>query len=132
MKLAAADYGFQLERKYEAIDNPADVQREADGTWVIKAGARVRGHVTMSNQAPRYHVAPVDPLPAGLEPLNPELVTTEQLPQESREEAINRGGSGIYDLLSLMDRQECLSYFTREKGTNDEGAFEHSKAPSLF
>ena len=45
LKLDAADYGFALERKYEAIDNPADVQREADGTWLIKAGARVRVRV---------------------------------------------------------------------------------------
>ena len=42
LKLAAADYGFRVERKYEAIDDPADVRREADGTWHIKAGARVR------------------------------------------------------------------------------------------
>ena len=74
---------FQIERKYEAIDDPADVQREPDGTWVIKAGARVRVRVTMSNPARRYHVALVDPLPAGLEPLNPELATTERLPEES-------------------------------------------------
>ena len=97
LKIAAADYGFQLERKYEAVDNPADVQREADGGWLIKAGARVRVRVTMSNPARRYHVALVDPLPAGLEPLNPELATTEQLPEGSREEGVSRGGSGIYD-----------------------------------
>ena len=71
LKLAAADYGFQVERKYEAIDDPADVQRETDGTWVIKAGARVRVRVTMSNPARRYHVALVDPLPAGLEAAEP-------------------------------------------------------------
>jgi uncharacterized protein YfaS (alpha-2-macroglobulin family) len=97
LKLAAADYGFQIERKYEAIDDPADVKLEPDGTWVIKAGSRVRVHVTMSNPARRYHVALVDPLPAGLEPLNPELATTERLPDESSETRINRGGRGIYD-----------------------------------
>jgi uncharacterized protein YfaS (alpha-2-macroglobulin family) len=97
LKLAAADYGFQIERKYEAIDDPADVQLEPDGTWVIKAGARVRVRVTMSNPARRYHVALVDPLPAGLEPLNPELATTEGVPEESSETRINHGGRGIYD-----------------------------------
>ena len=97
LKLAAADYGFQIERKYEAIDDPSDVTREPDGTWVIKAGTRVRVRVTMSNPARRYHVALVDPLPAGLEPLNPELATTERLPEESSETRINRGGRGIYD-----------------------------------
>jgi uncharacterized protein YfaS (alpha-2-macroglobulin family) len=97
LKLAAADYGFVIERKYEAIDNPADVQQESDGVWLIKAGARVRVRVTMSNPARRYHVALVDPLPAGLEPLNQELATTERLPDESREEGVAHGGGGIYD-----------------------------------
>lgn len=97
LKISAADYGFQVERKYEAVDNPADVQREADGGWLIKAGARVRVRVTMSNPARRYHVALVDPLPAGLEPLNPELATTEKLPDESTEAGVARGGRGIYD-----------------------------------
>ena len=51
----------------------------------------------MSNPARRYHVVLVDPLPAGFEPLNPELATTERLPEQSREEAVKRGGRGIYD-----------------------------------
>ena len=29
LKLAAADYGFVVERKYEAIDDPADVTRRS-------------------------------------------------------------------------------------------------------
>ncbi|HEX8923093.1 MAG TPA: alpha-2-macroglobulin family protein, partial [Pyrinomonadaceae bacterium] len=97
LKLAAADYGFKVERKYVAIDNPSDVRRDEDGTWHIKAGARVRVTLTMSNPARRYHVALVDPLPAGLEALNPELAVTEKLPDESTEAGIYRGGSGIYD-----------------------------------
>lgn len=97
LKIAAADYGFVVERKYEAVDDPADVKREADGGWLIKAGARVRVRVTLSNPARRYHVALVDPLPAGLEPLNPELATTEKLPAESSEQGVSRGGNGIYD-----------------------------------
>jgi uncharacterized protein YfaS (alpha-2-macroglobulin family) len=97
LKLAAADYGFKVERKYEAIDDPSDVRRDADGTWHIKAGARVRVRVTISNPARRYHVALVDPLPAGLEALNPELAVTERLPDESTEAGIYRGGRGISD-----------------------------------
>jgi uncharacterized protein YfaS (alpha-2-macroglobulin family) len=34
----------------------------------------------MVAQARRYHVALVDPLPAGLEILNPELAVTEAIP----------------------------------------------------
>jgi hypothetical protein len=73
LNLAAADYGFQITRQYEAVDNSNDVKQLADGSWTIRAGARVRVRVQMINQLNRYHVALVDNLPAGLEILNPEL-----------------------------------------------------------
>jgi uncharacterized protein YfaS (alpha-2-macroglobulin family) len=98
LKLEAADYGFRVERKYEAIDNPSDVRRDEEGTWHIKAGARVRIRLRMLNPARRYHVALVDPLPAGLEALNPELAVTEKLPDESTEAGISTSGSGISDV----------------------------------
>ncbi len=73
LHLKAADHGFTVERIYEAIDNPDDVKRNADGSWRIKAGASVRVKLTMSTSARRYHVALVDPMPAGFEALNPAL-----------------------------------------------------------
>jgi uncharacterized protein YfaS (alpha-2-macroglobulin family) len=82
LNLAAADYGFRVERIYEAVDDPADVRHDADGTWHIRAGARVRVRVKMFNPARRYHVALVDPLPAGLEALNPELAGADTLPPD--------------------------------------------------
>jgi alpha-2-macroglobulin len=72
----ALDMGFVVERKYEAIDNPDDVQQNADGKWIIKAGAKVKVHLTMVADNRRYHVALVDPLPAGLEIVNPALSIT--------------------------------------------------------
>ncbi len=81
LNLAPADHGFAVQRAYEAVDNPQDVSRDADGTWRIKAGARVRSRVTMVAPSRRYHVALVDPLPAGLEPLNPSLAVTEKIPE---------------------------------------------------
>ena len=62
--LSSADYGFTVERSYEAVDRPEDVQREADGGWRIKAGARVRVRMTMAAPSRRYHVALVDYSPA--------------------------------------------------------------------
>ena len=50
LKLAAADYGFTVERVYEAVDDPQDVRRDADGTWRIKAGATVRVRLTWPRQ----------------------------------------------------------------------------------
>jgi alpha-2-macroglobulin len=83
LKLAPADYGFTVLRKYEAVDNPEDVKQNTDGSWTIKAGARVRVKLTMVAQARRYHVALVDPLPAGLEILNPDLAVTEPIPADT-------------------------------------------------
>ncbi|KMQ49827.1 Uncharacterized protein CHISP_3238 [Chitinispirillum alkaliphilum] len=71
--------GFQVERHYMGVDNNNDVLRLEDGTWKIKAGAKVRVTVKMSAQSHRHHVALVDPLPAGLEPLNPTLAVTSNL-----------------------------------------------------
>ena len=70
------DRGFEVSRSYEAVDDPADVRRDDDGTWHIRAGARVRISLAMTARARRHHVALVDPLPAGLEPLDPSLATT--------------------------------------------------------
>ena len=82
LALAPADHGFVVARRYEAIDDPRDVTRGSDGTWHIKAGARVRVRVSLVNEARRYHVALVDPLPAGLEILNPALATTAAIPAD--------------------------------------------------
>ncbi len=83
LNLKPADYGFTVLRSYEAVDNADDVKQEADGRWTIKAGARVRVRLTMVAQARRTHVALVDPLPAGLEILNPELAVTEEIPTDT-------------------------------------------------
>jgi len=93
LNLKAADYGFTVERTYEAIDRPDDVKRDADGTWHIKAGARVRVRLTMIAPGRRYHVALVDPMPAGLESLNPVLATTEVVPEDERPTGVRQYGS---------------------------------------
>ncbi|HEY0191209.1 MAG TPA: hypothetical protein VGC42_08830, partial [Kofleriaceae bacterium] len=86
LQLAAADYGFVVERRYEAVDDPKDVTRAADGVWHVRAGARVRVRLTMVNENRRYHVALVDPLPAGFETLNPALATTGPIPTDPGEQ----------------------------------------------
>jgi uncharacterized protein YfaS (alpha-2-macroglobulin family) len=86
LKLPPADYGFVVERRYQAVDNAGDVTRQADGTWKIKAGARVRVRLTMVNENRRYHVALVDPMPAGLEAMNPALAVTGPIPLDPQEQ----------------------------------------------
>ncbi|MDT4897799.1 MAG: alpha-2-macroglobulin [Acidobacteriota bacterium] len=92
LKLKAADYGFTVERVYEAIDNPSDVRRDSDGTWHIRSGATVRVRLTMAAPARRYHVALVDPLPAGLEAMNPALAVTGDIPADEKDNPAKRGG----------------------------------------
>jgi len=44
--------------------------------WHVKSGAKVRVKVTMVNDSRRTNMVLIDPLPAGLEPLNPVLANT--------------------------------------------------------
>jgi uncharacterized protein YfaS (alpha-2-macroglobulin family) len=91
LKLAPADYGFMVERVYESVGDAGDVRRDTDGTWRIKAGAKVRVRLTLVAPARRYHVALVDPLPAGLEALNPALAVTGSIPEDQKTRPSNFG-----------------------------------------
>ena len=82
LQLPPLDMGFVVQRQYEAIDNPDDVTRDDAGVWHIKAGARVRVRITLVATNRRYHVALVDPLPAGLEIVNPALAVSGSTPQD--------------------------------------------------
>jgi uncharacterized protein YfaS (alpha-2-macroglobulin family) len=86
LKIGPADYGFAVQRRYEGVDDPKDVTRDKDGVWHVKAGARVRVKLDMVNENRRYHVALVDPMPAGLEALNPALATTGPLPRSTTQQ----------------------------------------------
>ena len=95
LKMPPADHGFVVSRLYEGAENPADVKRDPDGTWRVKAGAKVRIRVSMVAQSRRYHVALVDSVPAGLEPLNPALAVTGEIPKDPKQEAA-QAKSGRY------------------------------------
>ena len=83
LTLDPADHGFHVERNYEGMDDKEDVVHRKDGVWEIRSGAKVKVTVKMVASGRRYHVALVDPLPAGLEVLNPAIAVTGELPQES-------------------------------------------------
>ncbi|MCK4976975.1 MAG: hypothetical protein KAS36_08585, partial [Anaerolineales bacterium] len=82
LSLDPVDMGFVVQREYEAVDDPKDVTRDENGVWHIKAGARVRVRITMVADNRRYHVALIDPLPAGLEIVNPALAVSGSTPQD--------------------------------------------------
>ena len=106
LSLDPADHGFTVERIYEAVDDPEDVSRDEDGVWHIRAGARVRVKLTMAAPSRRVHVALVDPLPAGLEILNPELAVTAELPLDpSRSQGKRRWLGSWYQHQNLRDER---------------------------
>ncbi|KAG2391927.1 hypothetical protein C9374_013412 [Naegleria lovaniensis] len=73
----ALEYGFQVERSYEHVTNAEHVKYDPErNCWRFKAGELVRVKLRLTNTSRRYHVALVDMLPAGLEPINPELKGT--------------------------------------------------------
>jgi hypothetical protein len=76
------EMGFVVQRVYEPVDDPDDVTLNDDGVWQIRAGARVRVRITIVADNRRYHVALVDPLPAGLEIVNPALAVSGSIPQD--------------------------------------------------
>ncbi len=82
LSLDPLDMGFVVQRVYEAVDDSEDVTRDDDGIWHVKAGTRVRVRLTMVADNRRYHVALVDPLPAGLEIVNPALAVSGSVPQD--------------------------------------------------
>ncbi|HEY1016159.1 MAG TPA: alpha-2-macroglobulin family protein, partial [Herpetosiphonaceae bacterium] len=82
LRLEPAQHGFAVERSYAAVDDPGDVRRDEDGTWRIRAGARIRVRLTLVAPARRYHVALVDPLPGGLEIENGALAVTGSQPAD--------------------------------------------------
>ena len=63
-------------RAFKGVGGTPRFVRKAEGVWRVKAGARVRVRLTMVATSRRYHVALVDPLPAGLEASNPTLRVT--------------------------------------------------------
>jgi hypothetical protein len=95
LSIQPLDRGFTVERDYEAVDDPADVRRDDDGAWHVRAGARVRVRLTLVAPARRYHVALVDPVPAGLEPQNPALAVTGTLPGDGGSEVTPFGAPGL-------------------------------------
>lgn len=85
LQLEPLDMGFVVQRIYEPVDDINDVWLDGDGIWHIKAGARVKVKLTMVADNRRYHVALVDPLPAGLEIINPNLAVSESVPVDPQQ-----------------------------------------------
>jgi uncharacterized protein YfaS (alpha-2-macroglobulin family) len=80
LELPPLEAGFAVSRRYDAVDDPADVRQDSAGGWHVRAGARVRVTLTLTAPSRRLHVALVDPLPAGFEAVNAELQGARPVP----------------------------------------------------
>lgn len=113
LDLAAMEQGFSVTRSYRGLDNADDVKQRADGSWQVKAGARVEVNLTMLAPAERHHVALVDALPAGFEALNPALAVSAQDPDNNEPEPMMFSWMRTwYEHQNLRDeRAEAFSSF---------------------
>ena len=118
LALDARDEGFVVDRTYEATGDADDVTRDADGTWHIKPGATVRVRLTLVADSQRTNMALVDPLPAGLEIVNPALSASPRIPPEEPTEdddgpiPLTWFGSTWFDHQNLRDdRAEAYSSY---------------------
>jgi len=64
----ADGHGVAVGRHLEAVDDPRDVRQDRDGTWLVRAGARIRIVVTVVPRQPLEHVAVTSPAPGGTAP----------------------------------------------------------------
>jgi len=103
LSLGALDRGFVVQRSYEAVDDPSDVTRNADGSWTIRAGAEVRVTLTMVADSRKSNVALVDNLPAGLEAVNPTLAVSIDAPQVATQRETSWWSWTWYDHQQLRD-----------------------------
>ncbi len=106
LDLAAAEHGFTVSRSYRGLDNADDVKQREDGSWQVKAGARVEVTLTMLANAERHHVALVDALPAGFEVLNPALAVSAKDTENDEVEPIPFSWMGTwYEHQNLRDER---------------------------
>ena len=112
LDLDPVDMGFVVQRSYAAVDDPEDVWQDADGTWHVKAGARVRVQLEMVADNRRYHVALVDPLPAGLEIVNPALAVSGDIPADPNDSSRGYWWWTWYDHQNMRDdRAEAFATY---------------------
>jgi uncharacterized protein YfaS (alpha-2-macroglobulin family) len=127
------DRGFTVTRSYEGVDAASDVTRDADGSWHVKAGAKVRVRLLMVAPARRYHVALVDPLPAGFEAVNPALAVSGPIPQDPKAQTSQGGWRGTwYEHQNLRDeRVEAFASLLWE-GAYDYAYVARATTPGTF
>jgi alpha-2-macroglobulin len=94
LDVPALDAGFIVRRSYRAVDDPGDVVETPRG-YRIRLGAKVLVTLEAINTTTRHAVALVDPIPAGLEPVNENLAIAER--------AVRVSGDAHWDHVNIRD-----------------------------
>ncbi len=135
LTLEALDKGFVVQRSYEGVDDPADVWLDSEGVWHVRSGAEVRVRITMVNDSRRTNMALIDPLPAGLEPLNPSLTVTGEIPPGDfgppADQPIRWWGPWFDHQNLRDDRAEAYSSYLRA-GTHEYTYVARATTPGTF
>jgi len=107
---AARDEGFRVERSYETVTGePLDAS-------AIPLGSLVRVRLKVRANSHQHYVAIDDKLPAGLEPMNTSLATTEKVSQGPLTAALQRGLTALS--YSEM-RDHRVAFFVDDMGAGD-------------
>jgi uncharacterized protein YfaS (alpha-2-macroglobulin family) len=102
---AAASHGFTIKRSYETLEG-----QPLEGK-PIPLGSVVRVRVSLESPEKRNYVAVDDKLPAGLEPMNASLATTERLSMGAPTPATEKG----LEVLSFQETRDArVAFFADE------------------
>ncbi len=121
--------GFSVVRSYAGVDDPEDVWKDDDGHWHVKLGARVRIDVTLVAPGARHHVMLANPLPGGLELLNPTLKSTEPFTDPS---ARGRYYWRWFDHQQLLDERAQTVTAWLPGGVYEYGVVARATTPGTF
>mgnify|MGYP003377058526 CR=1 FL=1 len=107
LKVDPLERGFSVSRSYEAVDDPGDVRRTADGGWEVQAGSRVR--FTSYNG---FDVGLLRPLPG---------VT--QVEQNGRQITVHGSGPLLSHVVSALNSQNLAPADLSVEQANLEDVF---------
>jgi uncharacterized protein YfaS (alpha-2-macroglobulin family) len=122
--LPALDAGFVVRRSYKGVDDPDDVVELPGGGWKIKLGARVLVQLDALNTSQRHAVALVDPLPAGLEPVDTNLATSERAVVDHR--------ADLWDHTNMRDNRSEAFAMQLAPGTHRFSYTARATTPGTF
>lgn len=139
LKVPAVSRGFTVERIYLPVDSPSDISRDAAGTLHVKSGATIKVVVKIATPGMRYHVAMVDPFPAGFEALNPDTVGTRPVSETLNENVAPDGGEvekiwnrTWFDHQNFRDNQAEAFTTLLYNGKVEYTYFVHATTPGTF